>query len=312
MTGGRCPVVSWLAAIAWMACAACPARGQNTGVLEELFLLLGERQDIFHSGVLEVRESRWTLDDAEVERVREFAALMTRTPVGRERAHEFAGKMEMEMIGEFGDPEQRNWAMYRGELGKKLVEVPLEAGEDPSQPVPHRSKGMKVYGFKEGVTARFDQRAATLLVAPGDADSVFTFTSADIDPTLSRFALLDAMKRSGRGITVSTEGESRLRVRLEAAGQPGEGVYFFERTPDGLLLSRMVSGESENLAAHYGNYTRMFESKPPVPLTSIRMEPQPDGGTLVRLHTVTKWERRPLERREIEIRVPKGTNVIQP
>lgn len=45
-------------------------------------------------------------------------------------------------------------------------------------------------------------------------------------------------------------------------------------------------------------------------MSTLRVLRAPENGsTAATLLTVRKWERRPLERREIEIRIPRGTRI---
>lgn len=82
------------------------ARAQPTEALKELLGALGERQGFFTSGVIEVRQSDWSLSAETRNKIAPLADLLTRTPVGAERALSTALRIEEEAVAELGAPKQ--------------------------------------------------------------------------------------------------------------------------------------------------------------------------------------------------------------
>ncbi len=283
--------------------------------MEELFEKLRSRQEVFLTGTLEARQSSWQLAAEDAEFAIDLIALATLTPSSAERAKTLSANLEIAAIERLGPPRQRAWAFFSHEEGNKLIEVPLEAGPSIDQPVRSIRDGMKVYGYKDGITASYDELYRQLLVSPGTADSVFQFRAQSIDPTLRDFPLLAAFKEAAAQITISKQGAMSYRVSLEFNGRRSQ--FHFDAPAGQFLLSRIDSEPLENTIGERtlflaGNYGALPESASPVlvPYTALMVE-FIDGGTKVDLFTVTKWSAAPVEAKQLEVRVPSGTNVIR-
>lgn len=280
--------------------------------LDALFIDLAERQDLFPSGVIEARESVWTTDSEGGAAALDMARLLTRTPVGGARARQLAAKFEEELLRDLGDADQTLWVLNKSSVGSKLTEIPLEPGDTLTTQRPSRREGMRVHGFQDGIGALYDQMAGTLHLRRCDADSVFAFRARDLDPTLADFPLLMRMKTSGRLLSVSTDRDGAMIVSVR-----GDGLskYRFEQVgPIRLLAWLWVSEDGANPdgQSFFGHYGRIDEEGGVAPMArvDIRRADEP-GGVRVRALTAIRWERRPLGKEEIEIRVPRGTEIVR-
>ncbi len=304
-------IVSYIALI--LAVGAEHVAAQATEALEQLLSELSERQGFFSEGVIEVRQSVWRLPEGSADAsVRPLVELLARTPVSTGRALATAKRMEAEASALLGRPSQTAWAFYHSPAGSRLVEVPLEPGERADEePRPSRTAGMRVHGFQQGTVACYEQMAGELRLSEGTAEDAFAFRTGHVDPTLERMELLQMLKQGARGVSVSTSGASTLLVRLKT--QPPEELLF-ERVDDGrhVLARRSVAvpGVPSARECFYGNYARFFGGWIAVPASTLCIYRE-GGATSVSLFTVRKWQRRPVERREIEIRIPPGTKIIR-
>ena len=298
------------ALLAASAASAHPA-SFDTSRLNQLFSELARRQSLFASGVLESRQSVWLVDADDQRSALEFARLLTRTPVGGARARRMALHFEEEMLRELGDARQTLWVLHESPLGRKLSEIPLEPGASLGNPKPSSRRGMQVYGFKQGVAAHYDQMAGTLRLREDEADSAFGFRVEHQDPTLDGFALLAAFKQGERRISYSSDSDNSLIVKLR--GRQLENYHFDMVGGHYLLATVAISndGASTLSQSHFGHYGRLGEQRLAAPMCRLDIARQDGERHLVRLRTVVKWEPRQLARREIEIRIPRGTDVVR-
>lgn len=283
--------------------------------MEELLGKLRERQELFLTGSLEARQSSWTLSAQDAELAIDLIALATLTPSNAERAKSLAANLEISAIERLGPPRQRAWAFFTHEVGSKLIEIPLEPGDSIGTPVRSNRDGMKVYGYKDGITASYDEFYRQLLVSPGTADSVFQFRAQTIDPTLRDFPLFAAFKEAAALIAISQQGAASHRVSLEFNER--KSLFHFDAPAGQFLLSRIDSEPTGNASGPRtlflaGNYGTLPDSATPtlVPYTALNVQ-FVDGATQLDLFTVTKWSAAPVEAKQLEVRVPRGTNIIR-
>lgn len=288
------------------------ANAQATESLEALLRTLSERQGFFNDGILEVRQSDWSLDAHQgIESVLAVTDLFVRTPVGADRALANALKIESEAIALLGAPVQTAWAFYHCPAGSKLIEVPLEPGEKANDgPRPSRLKGLKMHGFQQGTIARYNQMAGALHLSKGSVDDAFAFRTRYVDPTIDRMELLQVLKQGARGVTISASGHTVL-VRVKSS--PPEEFRFDALADARYVLAHLrvgVTGSLPKEECFFGNYARFSGSPLAVPTSAMRTE-RNEGRLAASLFTVRKWERRPIERQEIEIRIPQGTKIVR-
>jgi len=283
--------------------------------MDELFEKLRQRQEAFLTGTVEARQSSWRLSAKDSEFAIDLIALATLTPSNAERAKTLAANLEISAIERLGPPRQRAWAFFTQEVGNKLIEIPLEPGDAIDRPVRSNRDGMKVYGYKDGITASYDELYRQLLISPGTADSVFQFRTQTIDPTLRDFPLFAAFKEAAALIAISQKGEGSYRVSLEFGGR--RSYFHFDAPAGQFLLSRIDSEPVANTSGPRtlflaGNYGSLPDSSTPtlVPYTALNVE-FVDGGTQLDLFTVTKWSAAPVTAKQLEVRVPRGTNIIR-